>query len=405
VINDPASVPEGLSATGAGRVVRDSAALRRNRIAVSVVFAVHGAVTGSFATRVPWLADHVGVNTAGLGVALLFPAIGAMLTMSLAGRLVHRYNARTVTRVLLALWCGALVLPALAPNLSVLCGAMLIYGAASGMADVAMNAEAVVIEQRYGRPIMSGLHGLWSVGGLLASGIGVAAAALGVDGLVHFGLMSVVLMGVGLVAGRGLPSARPAPEAKTPPAFALPPRPVLLIGLIGFCAVFAEAAGSDWAAKYLTDVTRAAPAIAAGAYTGFAFAMAGGRLVGDAVVARLGVVGTVRLAGILSALGGVLIVVARSPALAIPGFAVLGIGVAVVVPLAFTAAGAATAHPGQAIAGVATISYGAGLAAPAAIGAVAAATSLPVSFLVVTGLAVMIALGAGRFRPAGPPVR
>ncbi|GAA4214488.1 MFS transporter [Actinocatenispora rupis] len=376
--------------------------LRRNRFGVSVVFVAHGAVTGSFATRVPWLADHVGVGTGRLGLALLFPAIGAMATMSFSGRLLHRYEGRRVTRLLLAAWCLALPLPALAPNLPLLCAALLVYGSVSGMADVAMNAQAVAVENRYGRPIMSGLHGLWSAGGLAASGIGVAAAAVGLDARVHFGLMAAVLLVVGQLGGRLLPTVRPDPDAAEPPAFALPPRPVLLIGLVGFCAVFGEAAGSDWAAKYLTDVAGAGQGIAAGAYTGFACAMAAARLVGDRVVARLGVVGTVRLGGVLSAAGAVLIVLSRAPVPGIVGFALLGVGVSVVVPLTFTAAGAATSHPGHAIAGVATISYGAGLAAPAVIGGIAAGTSLPVSFLVVAALAVLIAVGAGTFRTRRP---
>lgn len=373
----------------------------RARVGVSVVFLVHGAVTGSFATRVPWVADHAGVGTGELGLALLFPAVGAMATMSLAGRLVHQRNPRTVTRVLLACWCAALVPPALAPSFGTLCAAMLVYGAASGMADVAMNAEGVLVEQRLARPVMSGLHGLWSVGGLLASGVGVAAAGLDVDARVQFALMAVVLGAVGGWAGRSLPDAPAAARAPAPPAFALPPRPVLLIAVVAFCAIFGEAAGSDWSAKYLTDVTEAAPAIAAGAYTGFAAMMALGRLAGNAVVARFGLVGSVRLAGALAAVGAGLVALSRVPWLAIGGFAVLGVGVAVVVPLAFTAAGAVTAHPGHAIAGVATIAYGAGLAAPALIGWVAQLTSLSMSFGVVSVLAAMVVLGAGTFRPGG----
>ncbi|GAA1326291.1 MFS transporter [Actinocatenispora thailandica] len=373
--------------------------MRRDRLGASGVFVVHGAVTGTFATRVPWLADHVGVGTGQLGLALLFPAIGAIGAMSFTGRLLHRYDGRRVTRVLLGCWCAALLLPALAPNLPALCAALLIYGAASGMADVAMNAEAVAVEQAVGRSIMSGLHGLWSVGGLAASGVGVLAAALNVDGRLHFAVLAAVLLVLGQFAARLLPPVRPRPDAVEPPAFALPPRPVLLLGLLGFCAVFGEGAGSDWAAKYLTDVAHAPQGVAAGAYTGFAFAMAAGRLVGDGVVNRIGVVGTVRMGGILAAAGAVLVAVSRQAAPGILGFALLGVGVSVVVPLTFTAAGSATSHPGHAIAGVATISYGAGFAAPAVIGGIAGASSLSVSFVVVAVLTGLIAVGATRFAP------
>ena len=153
--------------------------LRRARVATGVVFAVHGAVAGSFAGRIPWLAGHVGVGVGGLGVALLMPGIGAMLAMPASGRLVHRHDLRILVRVMIPVWCAALLLPALPTSLVPLCGVLMLYGAAAGLADVAMNAHAVVVEQRYGRSVMSGMHGCWSVGGLVGS---AAAAGMLVPG-------------------------------------------------------------------------------------------------------------------------------------------------------------------------------------------------------------------------------
>ena len=153
---------------------------------MSVVFAVHGAVYGTFATRIPWIADRLHASPGELGLALIAPSLGAVATMPLAAKLSYRFRSRPAIRVLLLAWCGALILPALAPNLGLLFAALLAYGATSGMADVAMNAQGVVVEQRYGRSIMSGLHGLWSAGGLAASGIGALAAGLGIDARVAF---------------------------------------------------------------------------------------------------------------------------------------------------------------------------------------------------------------------------
>ncbi len=121
-------------------------------------------MTGNFATRIPWIQDHTGISPGQLGLALAFPAIGASLAMPLAGRISHRFGARTALRGLLALWTLALILPALSPGLYVLCPALLLYGATAGMSDVAMNALGVETENRLDRPIMSGLHGMWSVG-------------------------------------------------------------------------------------------------------------------------------------------------------------------------------------------------------------------------------------------------
>jgi predicted MFS family arabinose efflux permease len=375
---------------------------RRAWIAVAVIFAVHGAANGSFATRIPWIRERLGLSVGALGLALLMPAAGALLAMPITGVLVHRLSARTVTRVLIGGFACALALPPLAPSLVVLCLALLVFGAVAGMADIAMNHQGLVVEERAGRPRMSGLHGMWSVGGIAGSAVGVAAAHAGVDARVHLGVMALVLLVVSQLAGRALPADDPAhPEGAhvEPPRLAWPARPVLLIGLVGFCAVFAEGASADWCAVYLRDVMGTSAATAAAAYTGFACAMAGGRLVGDRIVARLGPVATVRAGGALAATGALVVVVARTPLLGIPGFALVGLGIAVVVPLAFAAGGRAVPHAGQGIAAVATVAYGAGLAAPGTIGAIAQVSSLPAAFAIVAALCALFALGAGALRP------
>ncbi|MFC1415792.1 MFS transporter [Streptacidiphilus cavernicola] len=380
--------------------------VRRARRAVATVFALHGAVAGTFATRIPWIKDHLHLSTGELGLALVAPAIGSFLAMPLAGRVVHARGHKAAVRLLLTLWCASLALPALAPNLPVFALSLLLFGASAGMADVAMNAQGVEVERRYGRSIMSGLHGMWSVGGLLASGIGVLAAALGWDARIHLGAMAALLVGLGLLACRGLLDVRPEPEEAAPPRFTLPPRSALAIGLVGFCAVFAEGASGDWSGVYLHGTAHSSAALAAASYTAFAATMALSRLTGDMAVRRLGPVLTVRLGGIVALVGGLLIVPARTPAPAIAGFALLGIGIAVVVPLCFAAAGHSGENPSRAIAGVATVTYTSGLVAPATVGTIAQATgSLSVSFAVVTVLTAGLIAGAGVLAPAGRVIR
>jgi MFS family permease len=354
-------------------------------------------VAGTFATRIPWIADHVQTDPGGLGLALLFVAVGAVGTMPFTARLVHHLPARVAVPVLMVLWCLAVIPTALVPTLPALCVALLVYGITSGPADVAMNAQGVVVEQAYGRSIMFGLHGMWSVGGLLASGVGVLAAHADISAPAHFVMVAAALSLASVVVSRWLLEA-PATATESVPAFALPPRPVVLIALVGFVAVFGEAASADWAAVYLTDIASAPPAVAAMAYSGFAATMAVARLVGDRVVNRYGPVATVRVGGAAATLGAAVVAMSRSPLPAIAGFALIGIGVAVVVPLAFAAAGNAGPRPAQQIAGVATIVYGAGMAAPAAIGGIAHVASLSVSFVVVAALAVLIVVGATTLR-------
>ncbi|MFD5103267.1 MFS transporter [Streptomyces albidochromogenes] len=384
-----------------GEMVFSRPQLKRARYAVAAVFCVHGAVTGSFATRIPWIADHTGVGAGQLGLALAFPAIGASLAMPLAGAVSHRLGARTALRVLLVLWTLSLTLPALAPNMVALCAALFVYGATAGMSDVAMNALGVEVENRLDKSIMSGLHGMWSAGALIGSAAGTLAAHLGSDARLHHALAAAALTVLGLVACRGVIDLRSAPDAEAPPRFALPPRSALVIGAIGFCAVFAEGASLDWSAVYLRDVLDTSPGLAAASTTAFALTMAVARLAGDRVVDRFGPVRTVRVGGVAATAGGLLVVSATGPVLALAGFALIGLGVAVVVPLAFAAAGRSGPNPSQAIAGVATITYTSGLIAPSAIGAVADATSLVVSFGVVTALAFGLVAGAGVLRGAG----
>ncbi len=392
----------GEGATGMGRLKEPEASgmrpVRRARVAVAAVFAVHGAVTGSFATRIPWIQERLDLSAGQLGLALAFPALGASFAMPLAGRISHRFGARTALRGLLALWTAWLVMPPLSPGLVWLCGVLFLYGATSGMSDVAMNALGVEIENRLGRSIMSGLHGMWSVGALTGSAAGTIAAHAESDARLHLGIAAAALTVLGAMACHWVLDLRSAPEEHPPPRFALPPRSALIIGAVGFCAVFAEGASLDWSAVYLRDVLDSSPGVAAACTTAFSCTMAGARLIGDAVVGRFGATRTVRAGGVLATTGGVLVIAAPGPALAITGFGLIGMGIAVVVPLAFAAAGRSGPAPSQAIAGVATITYTSGLIAPAAIGSIANLTSLTMSFCLVTALALGLVAGAGVLR-------
>ncbi|MEW1697114.1 MFS transporter [Streptomyces sp. NPDC093249] len=385
----------------AAQNVTSTERLRRARFAVAAVFCVHGAVTGSFATRIPWIQEHAGVSAGQLGLALAFPALGASVAMPLAGSVSHRFGARPALRGLLALWTLALILPSLSPNIWGLCGALFVYGATAGMSDVAMNALGVETENRLGRSIMSSLHGMWSVGALIGSAAGTVAAHLGGDARIHHLIAALVLTALGLVFCQGVLDVRSTPEEEAPPRFSLPPKSALVIGAVGFCAVFAEGASLDWSAVYLRDELGGSAGLAAASTTAFALMMAVARLAGDRVVDRFGAVRTVRVGGAAATLGGVMVVVAPHAAVAMAGFGLIGLGVAVVVPLAFAAAGRSGPNPSQAIAGVATITYTSGLIAPSAIGGIANATSLVFSFGLVTLLSLGLVLGAGVLRTEG----
>src|SRR5690348_7560181 len=278
---------------------------RRARRATAAVFAVHGSITGSFAARVPWIASHVGVDVGHLGLALLMPGVGALLAMPFSGRLAHRFAFRPLVAATIACFCATLVLPALPTSLGPLCAVLLVSGAAAGIADMAMNAEGVLVEKELGRSVMSSFHGFWSVGVLAGSAVSAAASHGGVDTRVQFAITAVVLAVVGAAAARFLLDDPRASEEVAPPAFALPTREVLLIGLVGLCAVFGEQAGTDWSAFYIRNELGGSASVAALAVSAFAVAMATVRLMGDRVTRRLGPVRTVRISGACAFVGAV----------------------------------------------------------------------------------------------------
>jgi predicted MFS family arabinose efflux permease len=323
------------------------------------------------------------------------PGIGAMAAMPFSGRLAHRYAFRPLVTVTIVAWCASLVLPSLPTSLALLCLVLLVFGATAGLADMAMNAQGVLVEKAVGRSVMSSFHGFWSVGVLAGSALSALASRLGVDTRVQFALVAVALGALGTVVARLLLEDPRASESAAPPAFALPTRPVLLIGLVGLCAVFGEQAGTDWSALFIKRELGGSASIAALAVSAFAATMAAARLAGDHLIRRLGPVLTVRLAGACAVGGTLAVVLARDLAVGLAGFALLGIGVAVVVPLVFAAAGRVGPHPARSIAGVAGVAYGSGLVAPGAIGGIASASSLTTSFCVVAGLVAIMALAAG----------
>ena len=372
----------------------------KERRSVAAVFAAHGATSGTFASRLPWLSDHLHLSAGKLGIALLMTSIGAVCAMPFAGRLVARLGTKAVSRILISAFPFVVLAAAWMPSLLALAAVTTVLGAIGGTSDMAMNAQGILVEKRLAKSIMSGLHGSWSSGVLVAALAGSLAAHQHVSARLHFALAAVVITVVTVWATHffrttavevGLAEER----TEDVPLFVVPRGVILLIGLVGFCGIYAEVAAQDWSSVYMHRTLHGDEAEAAFTTGMFAFTMAAGRLSGDVVVGRLGAATTVRVCGVLGALGGVLVVAARSPVPAIAGFMLIGVGVSVVVPLAFAAAGHAGPNPTQGVAGVATIAYGAGMAAPGMIGGIANLTSLRVAFTAVAVLAGLVAFGGG----------
>ena len=374
------------------------------RRAVGVTFAVNGAVTGTFAARLPWIADHLHLSSGMLGAVGLTNSIGALATMPFAAQFVHRYGPKAATRVLIAASSAALALPAFAPSLLALAALMLLFGALLGTNDNAMNAQAVEAEQRLGKSIMSGLHGLWSLGVLAGALIGSLSAHAHVDPRLQFAVVGVAAGVIGVIASFWFAGGAPtgaAAEVKVP-RFAWPHGRLLLIGLVGFAAIFVEFAANDWSSVFMHWDLRSSQAVAAIATGVFAGSMAAGRLCGDVIVRHFGPGLSVRTCGVLGVAGCALVAVSPDAAAALAGFVLIGLGVSVVVPLVFSAAGRSGPSPAIGVAGVATVSYGAGMAAPSVMGGVADISSLRIAFAVAGLLAVAVAVGAGLLDQPAP---
>jgi hypothetical protein len=373
------------------------------RAATFATFMVNGAIVGTWVAYIPWLQQKLGVSKSTLGLSLLCMALGSLLAMPLAGQILHRRPSAGVVRIAGVLACLWLPLPLLARTPVELGALLLVLGAVNGSMDVAMNAHGVAVERTLEKPIMSSLHGGWSLGGFGASGLVVIATAVGVDPRLWGAVMGVALCLAMLAIATRLGSAS-THEGDAGGGFALPSRGVILIGVLCLLAMVIEGAVADWGGIYLRQNLGAGEA-AATAYTGFALGMAITRLGGDVLNTRIGAARLLRggMALVAIALAGVLLI--GEPVLAVLGFAIAGLGLANAVPLLFSAAGRVP-PPGPSLAAVFTVGYTAFIAGPPVIGFLADQIGLPetLALLVPASLAVA-ALGGRVYRATPAPGR
>jgi MFS family permease len=365
---------------------------RHARTANTAIFFMTGAVYAAWATRIPAIKERLGLSASELGLAILGLEGGAVLGLSAGALLVARAGSPASLRLGFILYPTALVGVALAPGLTALAAALGAMAAASSVVDVAMNAQGVELERRHGRPLLSSMHAGHPFG-LVAGGVaGAAAATAGVSVLAHFGVAAALGVAVGVGATRWLVREQPQPRGR---AFASRPRPLMLLGLVAFCAFLLDGAATNWSAVHLRDERGAGPGLAAAAFTAFALALALGRLAGDRMVARLGRARVVQAGGAVAALGSALAISAPANGLALAGWALFGLGLAPIAPTVLGAAPAAGDAPAAvAIATVSTIGYLGSFTGPALIGGLAELGGLSAALcLLVAVSAGMVGLG------------
>jgi hypothetical protein len=375
------------------------------RVAVATAFMAHSLIAGSWASRIPAIKHHLGLSDGRLGVALFGMAAGTLIGGRLGGIAAARVGAWVIVRLGIPVFAATLVVAALAGNLAALTATMVVFGVEAAMVDVAMNAEAVVVERSAARPLMSGFHGMWSLGLLGGALAGVLAAAAGARPVVQFGIVAA-----GVAAGSApmlarLPhrAARARTAAAARDAWSLP---LVVLGLIAFASFLSEGAAADWSAVYLRDEAGATSAVAAAGFAGFSLGMVAARFAGDSVVAA---VGPVRLVGTSAAvaLGGLALALAVPGAVTgIVGFTLLGLGLGPVIPTVVSAAGNAGLGTLEGVVSrLFTIGYFGGVSGPAIIGFASSQAGLRAALLIPLCLVAGIVLSAGRLAPAAGAAR
>jgi fucose permease len=382
-------------------------ALRRAWTAVTAAFAAHAILAGMLGTWIPELMARNGLDAGDLGVALAGMAAGLLIGTRLADPAVRRVGGRALVRAgIPALGLGYALLPA-SSGLPAFTATLLAIGTVSGLVDVAMNVEAVAVERRFGRRVITAIHGVWSVSLFVGAGLAAAAIAVGIPIAVHLPLTAALVVGATSALLRWLPTSAGADAASraAEPRTSSTSRRIALVCVIAAGSFLVEGIAIEWSAVYLRGPAGAAPATAGLAVVAFSAGMAVARFVGDRLVARFGQPVVVRVgAGVAAlALGVVLLAPAIAPSLL--AFAVVGLGLGPVVPLAFRSGGSLLRrNGGSALPLVVTAGYAGSVVGPIAVGFLADRYGLRPAFLVPVLACVAAAFAASAAREPTPQV-
>jgi predicted MFS family arabinose efflux permease len=367
--------------------------MSRARAAVTAVFFLNGMVFVSWYSRLPSIQDRLDLGTGALGLALLGAPLGLLLAQPLTGALAATIGSRRlVAAAPLLLVAG--IAPALAVDPATLALAALVVGAANGALDVSMNVEGLAVERAGDKRIFNSFHAAFSFGALAGAAIGGLAASAGLDPLPHLAIVVAVGAVAGWVAARGLPPAGAEPPPRGP-RFARPSRRLVALGAIAFCALLAEGAVFDWSGIFMRREAGTGFGLAPAGLAAFNLAMGFGRLSADGVAERIGSVRLGRAGALLAAAGLGAALLLSAPAGSIAGFAVMGVGLAAVFPLALRSAGYDPAISGPAVAAVSSVGYAGLLTGPPLIGLLAEVIGLTGALACVCGL---LAVAAGLAR-------
>ncbi|MBN3965518.1 MFS transporter [Pseudomonas gregormendelii] len=364
---------------------------RLEQMSTRVAFFIAGFGIAAWAPLVPYAKARAGLDEGTLGLLLLCLGVGSILAMPMAGILATRFGCRRVAVGGTLLICAALPLLATVTSIPALIAALFMFGAGLGTVDSTVNLQAVIVERASGKTMMSGFHGLFSLGGIVG--------AAGVSALLGFGLtpltaMLVVVVMLLVALCKAAPHMLPYGSESSGPAFAIPHGIVLFIGGMCFIVFLAEGAALDWSAVFLAQERGIDTAYAGLGYAAFALTMTVGRLTGDRIVRHLGATRVIVFGGLTAAAGLFLATFAPNWEFALVGYALLGAGCSNIVPVLYTAVGKQTVMPESvAVPAITTLGYAGILAGPAVIGFIAHGSSLSFAFGLMAMLLVAVAIG------------
>ncbi len=369
---------------------------RRARLATMALFFIAGMMYASWGVHVPTVRDRFALSPALLSLALLAVAIGSIVAMTTNAKWIARVGTRTAC---LAGGIGMSVFGALilvAPSYALLIVVLMLFGFSMATLDVAMNAEASAVEIAFGRPIISMLHGMFSIGGLAGAALGGIALSAGMAPSLHLALASLLCAVILVIACPAVLPHVPHAESGQGRSGNRWRSPTLwMLGAIALVSLIAEGAMYDWATVYMRDVVAASPAFASAAYAAFSGGMAAGRFAGDFVRARFGAPQLVFASASFACVGMLGALLLPEPVPALVGFTMMGLGLANMMPLLFAAAArVAGISPAEGLAHVAGLAYFGLMFGPVVIGAVAQAAGLPVGLGIVALCAAIVAVAA-----------
>ena len=365
---------------------------------VRAQFFISGALFATWGVHVPTVKAHFALGEQALAIAMLAAGAGALLALTQAGRVVGRFGPRAV-----ALCSGCLCALSVAALIAfqayaALLALMLVFGMASALFDVAINAEASEIERMAQRPLMSGFHAQFSLGGMAGAGLGAALHAAAVPAHQH--LWGAAAVGVLVVTLGCSAMLRLQGDPASGGTMRLPRGALALMGVLAAVGLISEGAMYDWSVLFMTQELHSDAGTAALAYASFSAAMAAARFGGDWVRSRLASVPLLQISGTLAAAGMALALLAGHPLVALAGFACVGLGLANVVPVLFSAAARVPGvSPAHGIAAVASLGYLGLMAGPPLVGVIAEASSLTWGLSCIVLFAAMLALAARRALP------